>query len=117
MRYEKSDCLTEPNQYVGRWEITEKGMYDADKGKELTVEAIEDTLWKIPGYRNASRKEQIKLIRKHVLNFTNEQGNGALAYFHQHGLAGMFTKSPHLRKRSSPIAALELYDQERKLAL
>ena len=103
------------HDYLGQWEIKENGMWQGKTGKELTIEAIEDTLWKIPTYRTANRNERLRLIRTHVINYISptEPQNGAVQFFYNHGLAGMLTGSPHLRKTGSPIAAIELYDRSR----
>jgi len=105
--------------YLGRWEITEKSMWQGRTGKELTVEATEDILWRIPGYRTANREQRITLIRKHVINYKSLTGryNGALQFFHDNGLIGMLCTSPHLRKKDSPLATLELYNTTRSLGL
>jgi len=105
--------------YLCRWKIKENGMWKGKDGKELALEAIEDALWKIPGYRNASREQKIQLIRDHVINYKarNDDKNGALQFFHDHGLAGLMNHSSHLRKRGSPIALLELYDKKRGIGL
>lgn len=107
-------------EYLCRWEIGENGMWQDDSSKELAVEAIEDVLWRIPGYRQASREEKIKLIRKHVINYksqTHGTYNGAFRFFRDNGLSGLMARLIYLRKRNSPIALMELYDQERKVGL
>ena len=107
--------------YLGRWEIQEKGMWRGEKGRLLGVEAVEDVLWRLmPNYRDASREEKIRLIRKHVINHpAKDDGsqNGAAQFFRDHGLGGLMNSSPHLRKPGSPPALMESYDRERRLGL
>ncbi|MBI2136651.1 hypothetical protein HYU06_06285 [Candidatus Woesearchaeota archaeon] len=107
-------------EYLGRWEITENGMWQGDSNKQFAVEVIEDVLWHIPGYRDATREEKIRLIREHIIGYKakdpNSQ-NGPLQFFYDNGLKGLMNSSAHLRKKCSPRALMELYDRERKSGL
>ena len=103
-------------EYLRRWEIREMNMWQGNRGLELAVEAVEDVLWSLPGYRYASRDEKVKIVRKKVLHYKSQKGNGARRFFCYYGLSGMLDQSPHISK-SSPEDALRLYDKNRGVGL
>src|SRR3989338_6369122 len=82
-------------EYLGRWEIRKRGMWKGKAGKDLAVEAIEDVLWKIPGYKTATREEKIRLIRTYVMGYRSPTGkeHGTLQFLKDSGLSGMLSKS------------------------
>lgn len=98
--------------YLGQWEIPAVNMWQGAKGKLLVAEAIDDVLrWNIPGYRNASRNERVKLIK-----CIFENSSRARDFFVEHGLYGMVYSSQHFKKKSI-AEAFRVYDEVYQLKL
>jgi len=89
------------------------------KSKQNNVSLVEIALESLDEYRSADREERIKIIRDKVLEYESKDGKnrGAQQFFHDNDLSGLMNNSPHLRKKDSPIALLELYDKERGIGL
>lgn len=106
--------------YVQSWRIKEKGMWG--KGEEsikLAIEAIDDVLDTIPGYkaarRNADRYQQVIIINKFLTRESNLGG-----YFRRHGLWGLmnslrYPDGRHVLRKRSLKSLLEFYDEKKGL--
>ncbi len=89
------------------WEISGRDMWSGPDGEENAYTALNYTLNQIEGFKEADRDEKMELIREHVIGYRG----GALEYFHDNDLAGLLIVGP-FRKKSSPVAVLEFWDEE-----
>ena len=106
-------------KYLGRWEISEIGMWQGDESTKLVSEAVEDVLWKITGYRYSSRNKKIELIRKCVINYKTKtkfaKKNGILQFLSDYGLGGMIHS--YFKHNIHPYSIFQIYDQQKGLQL
>ena len=107
--------------YVQAWRIQVKNKWQrGEESAKLAIEAIEDILYQLPGYKEAertnNRDEQIRIIRDLVIRerkLTN--------YFRNAGLDSLMKQlidpsgRQGLRKRYSPKALLEFYSEMKRL--
>lgn len=109
--------------YVQAWRITEKGMWQrAEASVQLAMQAIEDVLYQIPGYRAAelSHDTNAQLI---ALDRFIQQLNGSslVEYFKDEGMSGLLgsfydpSGNCGLRKKHSAYALLEFYSTRKSL--
>ncbi|MBI3036761.1 hypothetical protein HYY73_03350 [Candidatus Woesearchaeota archaeon] len=111
---------TQPT-YVAAWRITEKDIWQrGEKSSQLAVEAIEDALYALPGYREAEqadrREEQLRILN-HLLQQKGQQRD----YFARRGLDRLTHNNIVLIGRTGPkkldsvSALLEFYSERKHL--
>jgi len=109
--------------YVPRWRINEKNKWNlGDCSVELALEAIQDALWAIPGYKGAelarNRDEQVRILTKFF-----EKTSSPQRYFYERGLRGLMasftdpTGKYGIRKAGSVKATMEWYDGQKVFEL
>lgn len=106
--------------YVHEWRFREHGMWDGSAGIERAINAFQDILFELPGYRLAektgNRTEQIRIINDLIKNYPQ-----LAKYFVSQGLGGLMgilvdpTGENGLRIRSSAGALLEFYSDKMEL--
>ena len=106
--------------YVESWRMTEKNMWQmGEESVVRAIQAIEDVLYSIEGYKDAERlgniNEQLRLIgelKKRI---------GLQSYFYEQGLTGLMFRffDPKgeygISKKGSPVAVLEFYSRRKGL--
>ena len=109
--------------YVQAWRIWENGKWQqGGRSVELGIEAIEDVLYELPGYKAAeqtgNRDEQVKIISQLI-----RQESKLQEYFYKNGLGSLMTRlidptgQQGLKKTGSPKALLEFYSDQKGLNL
>jgi hypothetical protein len=107
--------------YVQAWRITQYDQWKrGEESAQLGVEAIEDVLYTLPGYKEAEktgdRKNQIRALNKII-----KIKGGLTKFFNDNGLCGMMgnlfdpTGRLGLMKNKSPKALLEFYSRRKGL--
>ncbi len=113
--------------YVQGWRFGERNMWQMGKeSAQIGIEAIEDVLYTIPGYKNAektnNRKEQVKIINKLIIKekrLLMIKEKRLLDYFYKKGLRSLMSSSTTsklgLRKSGSIKSLLEFYSERKGL--
>jgi hypothetical protein len=106
--------------YVKKWRIKEGNKWNSgEHSVDLALNAIQDVLYEIPGYRQAEFDGDLKKAFKIVQSYKKERGD-LRGFFRKRGLSGMMTEFYDIsglygfKKKNSPNAILEFYF-ERKI--
>lgn len=108
-------------KYVQAWRITENGMWQrGEQSVRLGIEAIEDVLYELPGYKEAERTNNRDMQMLIIGDLISRVGS-LFYYFREKGLRRMMTSmlDPKgvygLRKQNSPEALLKFYSERKGL--